>query len=381
MDMKGSGRLSLLLLCLALLSSPTFAEDLLDAKRTIAVPESSTERFTFAVEKGGPYPHWNVVIQLTQGRASLRFLNPAGRKIQEFGAQVFTGSGAVNLAASPGVYTVEVTTTEAVGQWHLRVYGGPAPLRAPLGPSLASAIAMMLVAVAVVLSWRWRTGIEWRWFWVGAALWAAAVAVKFAIATPLNKPLLDGLRSSLPNWAYLTAGTIYGGLLTGVTEVLFTLIAVLIWRKLAYTAARGVAIGVGAGAIEAGLLALAAVSLAVMGKTETSWPIALAPAVERVIAILCHAASRALVMLSVARRRWMLFWYGFLLLSGVDALAMFLILMSGRFGFTPAGPSLGPWLTEAILAPFGLVSIPILIWCVRHWPALHPDPFPALTKK
>ena len=70
---------------------------------------------------------------------------------------------------------------------------------------------MMFVAIAGVSFWRRRTGVPWRWFWVGAALWTVAVAAKFAIAIPLNGPLLKGLSSSLPYWAYLTVGTIYGG--------------------------------------------------------------------------------------------------------------------------------------------------------------------------
>ena len=84
-------------------------------------------------------------------------------------------------------------------------------------------------------------------------------------------------------------------------------------------------------------------------------------AVERVIAILCHIASRALVLLAVARRRWALFWCGFALLSGVDALATY-------FWITGLVRTMSPWLMETLLVPFALASIPITIWCVREWP-------------
>jgi hypothetical protein len=63
-----------------------------------------------------------------------------------------------------------------------------------------------------------------------------AVAVKFGIAIPLTGPLLTGFKSSLPDWGYLTVGAIYGGYLTGITEVLFTFIAALIWPWTAATA-------------------------------------------------------------------------------------------------------------------------------------------------
>jgi len=366
MRTKHMASLYLWMLSLVLLTTgQTFAKDYLDESRAIAeTPQSTTERFAFTLGKDSPYPHFDLAIQMTQGRADLHILDPAGRKLEDLGARICTVGQPISNATTLGTYTVELTTTEAVGQWHLRVYGGPTPLKAPLSPGLAAASAMMLVAVASVWFWRRRTGAAWRWFWVGAAVWTVAVAVKFAIAIPLNKPILEALKSSLPHWAYLTTGTIYGGVLTGITEVLFTLIAALIWRQMAATAARGVAVGVGAGAFEAALLAIAvAIGTIVAGKGALTWSIALAPATERLIAILCHTASRALVLLAVARQRWILFWYGFLLLSGVDALATILHL-TGQVG------TMSPWTMEALIAPFGLASIPITIWCIRHWPTI-----------
>jgi uncharacterized membrane protein YhfC len=221
---------------------------------------------------------------------------------------------------------------------------------------------MMLVAIASVWFWRNRSGVSWRWFWVGALLWTVAVAVKFGIAIPLNGPLLTGLKSSLPNWGYLTIGTIYGGVMTGITEVLFTFIAALIWPRMAATAPRAVAVGVGAGAFEAALLAIiAAAGTFFTGVGTAAWLGALVPAIERVIAILCHVASRVLSLMAVASRRWVLFVYGFLLLSGIDAVAMYLHL-SGQLS------TLSFWTAEAMIAPFALISIPITRWCIRHWP-------------
>jgi uncharacterized membrane protein YhfC len=226
---------------------------------------------------------------------------------------------------------------------------------------------MMLVAIASVWFWRQRTGVPWRWFWLGAVLWTVAVAVKFGISIPLSDPLLRGLKSSLPYWSYLAVGAIYGGVLTGITEVLFTFIAALIWPRMAATAPRAIAVGVGAGAFEAALLAIgAAVATFVAGVGVATWFGALVPAIERVIAILCHVASRTLALMAVASRRWILFCYGFLLLSGIDAVAMYLHL-SGQLN------TISFWTAEAMIAPFALVSIPITRWCIRHWPA-EPNP-------
>ena len=348
------------------LAGPILAKDHLDESGAIVEsPQSVTEHFSFTLDKNGPLPHLDLTIHMTEGRADVSIFDPRGRKVQDVGARDCTVSVPVKGATTPGAYTVEVTTTEAVGQWRLRIYDGPSNAslsKAYFAPSLAAGSLMMLVAVCSVWFWRRRTGVPWRWFWVGAAIWTIAVAVKFAIAIPLNKPIFEGLKESLPYSVFLTAGAAYGGVLTGVTEILFALIAALIWCQMASTSARGVAVGVGAGAFEAALLSIGVVvAVVATGAVGSTWGIALVPATERILAILSHTASRALVLLAVVRKRWSLFWYGFLLLSGVDAVATILHL-TGCVG------SISPWLMEALLAPFGLVSIPITIWCVRHWP-------------
>jgi uncharacterized membrane protein YhfC len=347
-----------------LAAGSAFARDYLNESRAIAdTPQSATERFTFVVENDRPSLRLDLAIDMTQGQTRIRILDPDGRVVTSFAAQQCTVPGRkLEHATMPGTYTAEVTTTNAVGHWCLRIYDDPAKGKASLGPGQVAGSLMMLVAVAGVWFWRRWTGVRWRWFWVGAAVWAVAVAVKFAIAVPLNKPV-EGLESSLPNWAYLAVGMIYGGGLTGITEIVFILIAALIWRQMTATASRGVAVGIGAGAFEAALLAIATIAAVGMAKgaDTMTWSTVPVPAVERLLTILCHTASRALVLLAVARKRWILFWYGFLLLSGVDAAATL-------FHLTGWVKTMSPWIMEALLAPFALASIPITIWCVRHWP-------------
>jgi uncharacterized membrane protein YhfC len=339
------------------------AKDYLNESRTIAgPPQSKTEQFSFTLGKGDLYPYYDFNVQMSRGQAGLRIVGPSGRRLEELSAQRLTGSQPIARAGAPGKYTLEVTTKNAVGSWHLRVFGGPTPPKPPIGPGLATAAAMLVVAGVSVWFCRRRTQAAWRWFWVGAGLWTVAVAVKIAIAIPLNGPVMVGLKPMLPYWAYLTVGTIYGGAMTGLTEVLFVYLAGLRWRQMADTAGRAAAIGVGAGAFEAALLAIApVVATLAAGEGAATWSVALAPAAERVIAILCHTASRMLALLAVAKRRWIYFGYGFLLLSGLDAVAMYLIL-TGQTGKS------SPWIIEAMFAPFALVSIPIIGWCVRRWP-------------
>ena len=363
-----------------LTAGPVVAQDYVSESRTIAATsQPTTQRFSFILDKDSPYPHLDFTVQMSRGRAELRILDPAGRELERLGAQVCTIRQPISRATSPGAYTAQVTTTDAIGQWRLRVYGGPAPSTASIktpgsspAPGLVGAGCMMLVAFASVWFWRRSSGVAWRWFWVGAAVWTVAVAVKLAIAFATNGPVLLASKPLLPRWAYLTVGTIYGGALTGVTEVLLTAVAALIWRRMAADAARGVAIGVGAGAFEAALLATGAGVVAVLismgvklgedvSASAMTWATAFPPAIERATAIACHTASRALVLLAIARGRWSLFFYGFALLSGLDALVMFLYL-TGRVG------TMSPWAMEALLVPFGLLSIPITIWCIRQWP-------------
>ena len=341
------------------------ADDYVNESRTITgPPQSTTERFTFLLGQDDPYPHFELKIEMSQGRADLQIFDPAGRRLQSLGAESATLPLQPILdATTPGTYTLELVTTGAVGQWHLRVCGGPKPAQASIWPDLIAALGMMLVAMASVRLWRMRWNEPWRWLWAGAALWTVAVAVKFTIAIPLNQPLFEYLKSSLPHWSYLTVGSIYGGAMTGVTEILFVFIAALIWRSMAATASRAAGVGVGAGAFEAALLGIgAAIATVATGQGKSGWAAALvAPAVERMIAILCHVASRLLAIMAIATRRWSLFWFGFLWLSGLDGVATFLYL-------TGQVSTLSPLFTEALLVPFGLISIPIIRWCIANWP-------------
>lgn len=237
---------------------------------------------------------------------------------------------------------------------------------------------MMLVAIAAVVFWRRLTHVSYRWFWIGAGLWTVAVAIKFAIAIPTNGPIFKYLESTLTYPAYLVVGGLFGGLESSLTEIGLTWLAVLIWRQLGSNADRAIGIGIGAGAFEAfllGLLGALAVAGAMTGVEETKlirdqidavaqtsplfWLIGTA---ERVIAVLCHASTRALVLLGVVHRRpWMVFW-GFAIFTILDGIATTAHL-TGKLG------TFSMWWIELALLPAALVSIPILYWCYAQWGA------------
>jgi hypothetical protein len=239
--------------------------------------------------------------------------------------------------------------------------------------SLLSGALMAAVAVGAVLLCRRTAPTPWRWFWAGAAVWTAGVALKFAVAAVCYQPLLDAMEARLPHRVYVALGSLWTGLLTGVFEGGATLAAALIWRRWADEPRRALAIGVGAGSIEALLLAIVTAlgSLAVLdpsamealSSARATPMLALVAPTERVIAILLHASSRVLILRSVAagRARW--FAYGFLLQVAIDAIAGYLHV-SGEV------TRMSPWAMEAMLAPLGLVSVPVLILGLRGWPVV-----------
>jgi hypothetical protein len=195
-----------------------------------------------------------------------------------------------------------------------------------------------------------------------------AVQLKFAIAVPANPLVYGWLREHLPRSAFLPTAGLYGGLLSSLTEIGLT----LLWRRLGDSADRAIGIGLGAGAFEAfwfGAIDAGVVLAALVGYTQLEtvreridataaatpvfWLVA---PIERVIAVLCHASSRALVLLgTVHRRPWMIFW-GFAIFTLLDGIATAAII-HGKLdtGFI--------WWVELAFVPLALVSIPILRWC------------------
>jgi hypothetical protein len=372
----------LLLFALAVAPAPAGAADLpLEASGRFGPgPQSEPTRLSFEVRDGAQVVVLNTFVAVQQGNVTVRVTAPGGATVFEAtttGEMKIDGQ-ALRTSGTPGPYGVEVVPQEAVGTWTVRVEARPGLREVYL--TLVAAACMVAVGVAAVLGWRLYSGVPWRWFWAGAVVWAVGVALKFAWALPLNTPVLAWFKAVLPAAAFLPASSVYVGLLTGVFEVGITLAAALLFRGMCASAARGVAVGVGAGAVEAVLLGLATtiaplVALAGTGEAQEAslraitagtgatplfW---LAGPAERVIAVLCHTTSRALVLLGVARGRWTwLFAAGFLLLSAVDVVAGY-VHLAGALG------RVSTWWIELALTPAALVSIPVLVACVRRWPA------------
>lgn len=235
---------------------------------------------------------------------------------------------------------------------------------------------MVVVSIAAVLFWRRVSRLPFKWFWLGAGLWAVAVALKVPSSLLLGESVIGFLREHLSYPLFVAAGGLFYGIQSSFFEIGLTLLAVLIWVHLGRDAERAIGIGVGAGVFEALLLGIVAfvvtllclaeipalqemceITVPAVEMTPLLWLVA---PTERVIAILCHAASRALVLLGVAKRRYMLVVWGFLLFTGLDGVA--------------GGAHVGGWVGEVsywritlVLAPFALISIVVLRWSHSTW--------------
>ncbi|MGD0770084.1 MAG: hypothetical protein ABSB42_18010 [Tepidisphaeraceae bacterium] len=347
---------------LLMLATPAGAKQFFDHAESLVASTNSTEKYPISVDRPGMEFEVRGSIKLSSGLIYVRVLDAAGAVKTSFSAQVFEGRGtAVKL--DPGNYTVEIRAENAVGNWHLE--GDETSIEFSAA-QIAGGLLMVCVGLvaAAMAKWVWR--IQWRWLWCGALLWAIAVAVKFLIAIPLNGPLLGALQKHLPKPLYLTLGSSYIGLLTGVTEVAITLAAGMVWRRLASDARRAIGIGLGAGAIEAVLLglsviagnvAMAAQGMSLPAVTATT---ILAPTLERIMVIPCHAVVRAMALFTVATGRWSWFWGGFVFFSVIDGLAGFYYLMNWP-------NTVNPWLLELPLIVFPVISIPLLRYLWRQW--------------
>lgn len=343
---------------------------LLDAKGDVELGQTNAQIWSFRSTGG------KLVIRLSidthPGTVTLAVRSPSGSLLGSQTGGVLTMDKWQLEASQPGNYTLEMTPHQTKGHWWVHVNAlGPKKL---LYEQIVSGSLMVLVAVASVGWWRWRSRVQWRWFWAGAGIWTVGVALKFAVAVPLN-PMFIGTLGH-PRRTGLLAGSLYCGLMTGIFEIGATLAAAVIWRQLAAEPKRALAVGLGAGAFEALLLGLAAAggcllamalgqgdqALLALGGLSASTPLLwLAGPTERVIAIAAHAAARVLVLQAVARRGWFGFWAGFAWLSALDLVAGVALLT----GMTKSGSL---WWIELMILPFGVISIPLARYALGRWP-------------
>jgi hypothetical protein len=242
--------------------------------------------------------------------------------------------------------------------------------------ALLPGAGMILVACAALWYWRRVSGASARWFWIGAALWFVAVVIKSIIAILSNPVVLKAIKEYSSPAAFVATGGLFIGIESSLCEIGLTILAGLIWKRLGDNAGRAIAVGVGAGAFEAVVLGVANLAGTVAWRagvpgteplgemlriaaasTPVFW---LAGPVERVIAILVHAASRGLVLVGIRHARFGMIALGFLIFTLIDALTGGMQL-SGSLG------SVSLWWIELLLSSSAIVSIPSIWWLFRSF--------------
>lgn len=235
-------------------------------------------------------------------------------------------------------------------------------------------LGMLLVSVLAVVIWRRASGVEFRWFWAGAGLWTVAVALKVAFALLANKAAVRLLKRALPRSLFFPGTGLYLGAVSAAFEVGLTWLAGRRWRHLGRDPGRAIAVGIGAGAFEAFALGCAILGsglavaagedsggdrsdlLARAAVTPLFW---LEPPAGRLIALLGHVSTRALVLLGVAERRpWMVLcgFAAFVLVDGTGGALLLSQVFAGR----------SMWWLDAATLPFNLIAIAVLVLSIRR---------------
>lgn len=374
------GRGKILTLCLIILiySTLVYGKPLLDFHQyESAGTDTSVYTFSFKLSGNGNRLIMNIDSDLQQGILNIWISGGGYEVIGNYTNEgVFSYNnvifGPLNNRES---IQVRITAIHATGNWHI-IFTELSNSSSHVG-LIVSGIFVLILSGGVIFWWKRRYSESFKWMWLGAGIWALGVALKFVFAILANESILAWIKDVFGHPGYLSIGSVYIGSLTGVFEIGVTLVFALLIKRLLKNPYIALGIGVGAGVIEATLIGFSQIGNAVYimyggpGSAEVIGSLAqtvsmnpvfflLAP-VERAITILCHISSRALTIYAVARRKYLYFWAGFLLLTGLDAIAGYAHL-SGWLN------TVSTWWIELAILPFALISIPIIQWCIRHWP-------------
>jgi len=225
----------------------------------------------------------------------------------------------------------------------------------------------VLVGFAIAVAAQRMLRVQWRWLGTGALLWFTVLVLKETLFPLLDAPAWEAMQKHLSKRVYCCLGAGYGGMISGGVEVVITLAAGLLWRRLGANAPRAVAIGVGAGTGEAVILGFCKVVLAVMTFArgmqllEVTFLISLAFPLGRMMVIPSHVAVRAMTLYAIATGRWWWFWLAFALFSVIDGTATLLAI-------TDASKTVSPWIMQIWPLGFAAVSIPLIEHVWRCWP-------------
>jgi len=232
--------------------------------------------------------------------------------------------------------------------------------------NIVSSIFILCISGLFIYLWKKRTGKSIKYILFGGIAWAISVAIKTGIAAFTNTHIFGFLENTLGNTPYIILGSIWLGFLTGITEI-----PVGYWfaKKRDYrTLEKGIGFGLGFGVFEAGIMALAIISIVIInslspgilpGSTINSFNDATLTSIfvtniERVIATIIHIATGMLIVYSVATKSLYAFLGAVLYKSLVDGVA-------GAFHLSEVLDKWSLWVIELLLLPFAIMGIYIFI--------------------
>ncbi|HEC87913.1 MAG TPA: YhfC family intramembrane metalloprotease [Thermoplasmata archaeon] len=353
------------------------AKPLLDFKTTeTAEKDTSVYDFGFTLRNDGDMLVMNLKGELKRGTLNVWF---GGGGWQVVGNYTDQGEFLYkNVVFGPlnnrEPVKVRATLINAVGKWHIRF--SEVMVSQTMLSFLISGILVIAIVIFLLLRWKAISGSPLKWILIGGGVWAVGVTLKIIFAYIFNKPVLSGLAAVFGETGSVIPGSIYLGLLTGIFEIGATAAFAYFIKDMYKESRNGVSIGLGAGATEALLIGLSQIGniMIVMSGVEigrtvlysvvhaslnTPFFFLLAPA-ERLLTILCHISSRALVLVSFAKKRYIYFWGGFFLLSAID-------MVAGYAHLAGLVKNISLWWIEFAILPFALLSIPIIKWCIKNW--------------
>jgi uncharacterized membrane protein YhfC len=362
-----------------------FSAPLLDVQQTEpSQTDTSVYTFTFTLARNQDRLIMNVDSDLQRGSLNIWI---GGGGYQVIGNYTNEGTFTYNdLIFGPlnnrEPVQVKITARHALGDWHI-VFTEFSREKGMIGFLISGNIVLVISVIAIVW-WKRRYHHPMKWLWLGGGIWAVGVVLKFLFASLANAPALGWITDLFGQTGYRMIGSFYIGSLTGVFEIGGTLLFAVFIKKMYAHASRAIGIGLGAGTVEALLIAFSQIGsmvflmIGTQGSTDVIGSLVrtmnlnllffmLAP-VERAIAILCHTSSRVLTLYAVMRRKYVYFWAGFLIMSGIDAIAGY-VHLAGLLD------RISMWWIELALLPFALVSIPIIQWCSHRWQQKSEEPY------
>jgi len=366
---------AVLSLCLMLIPVPLIARPLLDYSGMEHPSRDTVYIFTFTLSEYGNNLIMDVRSDLERGTLNI-WLGGGGYEV----IGNYTDRGTFryeNIQFGPlnntEQITVRITARRAQGTWSVRLTEHSRSKT--LNSLLVSGLLITIMCALFIASWKVACRSSLRWLLYGGFIWLVGVALKFLFAYFLNTPILAGIESVLHRTGYLLIGSLYIGSLTGIFEIGVTLVFALLIRSMYADTCRVVGVGIGAGTTEALLIGFSQIGSfvivhsgfpggeeilsGVVAASLNTPALALVAPLERLLVILCHIASRTLVLFAVFRKKPVYFWAAFFLMTTIDMIA-------GYAHLAGLVNTISMWWIELTLVPFALVSILIVRWCVKN---------------